>query len=99
MISEQDIESVILAAVRDACEETGRPVPPDLGSETRLFGGEGLLDSLALVSMVLDVERRLSEQHGLDVSLVDDRAMSQTRSPFATVAALRGYIQQLVREG
>lgn len=70
------------------------PVEPT----TRLFGPSGLLDSLGLVSVIVDIEQRLADEHGLTVSLMDDRAMSQSRSPFRTPETLADYIQGLVAE-
>ena len=37
--------------------------------ETRLFGSEGLLDSLGVVILLTDLEERLDEDFGFEVSL------------------------------
>ena len=60
--------------------------------ETHLFGRDDGLDSLALVSLILDVEERLQAQFGTTLTLADERAVSMKRSPFATVASLVDYI-------
>jgi hypothetical protein len=41
------------------------------------------------VSVIVDVEGAVSEQAGRDISLTDDRAMSQAVSPFTDVNADR----------
>lgn len=63
-----------------------------VGPETRLFGGGGVLDSLGLVSVVVELEQKLSDLQGRDVSLMNDRAVSQTNSPFRTVESLADYV-------
>lgn len=63
------------------------PVEPD----TQLFGPSGVLDSLGLVSVVVELEQALTDRVGRNVSLMNDSAMSQTRSPFRTVRSLAEY--------
>lgn len=59
--------------------------------ETPLFGPGASLDSLDLVSFLIEVETRLAV-FGLESPLSDDRAMSQARSPFRTIGALAEFI-------
>lgn len=69
-----------------------------LGPQTRLFGPEATLDSLSLVSVIVDVEAGVLDELGKTVSLTDDEAMSQEVSPFSTVETLADYIlKQLAR--
>ena len=62
------------------------------------FGDDGLLDSLGLVALIVDVEEALSARTERRITLADDRAMSQTASPFRTVGSLADYALTLVRE-
>jgi acyl carrier protein len=62
-----------------------------VGPDTQLFGPSGVLDSIGLVSVVVELEQALTDRVGRDVSLMNDRAMSQTRSPFLTVRSLAEY--------
>jgi acyl carrier protein len=72
-----------------------QPVEP----ETPLFGAEGGLDSLGLVSVVVELEQRLSDREGREISLMNDQAMSQSRSPFRTVRSLADYAHSQVTAG
>jgi len=67
----------------------------ELKEETRLFGKGSKLDSLGLVTLIVDTEQRLAEELGTEVSLMDERAMSQVRSPFRSVRSLVDYICSL----
>jgi acyl carrier protein len=60
-----------------------------------LYGPGSPLDSLGLVNILIDIEDEL-RSCGMEVSLSDERAMSQTRSPFRSVAALVEYIEGLL---
>ena len=88
----------ILAAVFTAVERANALRPPGdqipQREEARLFGDGGRLDSLGLVSFVLDVEDLVNEATGRSVVLSDDRAMSQSRSPFRTIGDFVEYVAQ-----
>lgn len=66
--------------------------------DTVLFGKDGLLDSIALVSFILDVEEGIRAQYGVSITLADERAMSQSRSPFRRVSSFTDYAAQLIGE-
>jgi acyl carrier protein len=94
----EKILQLVTAALRDLGTELNRPElaapPPDL----RLFGAQSPLDSMALVSLIADVEARLATEFGRDLVLADERAMSALRSPFRTVASLVAHIEQRLQE-
>jgi acyl carrier protein len=62
-----------------------------------LYGPEGVLDSISLVSFVIAVEQAIQDQCGIPVSLSDENALSQKRSPFQTMGTLLDYIEERIR--
>jgi len=72
--------------------------PETVDEETRLFGPNGILDSLKLVNVVLDAEQQINDNYNLAISLADDRSVSQERSPFRTIASLADYILTVAAE-
>lgn len=88
--------------VRDAITELNTQRPPDEQIDARLdtplFGREGVLDSLALVTLLLEVEDRVRHRFDVSVTIMDQRAMSEERSPFGSVAALAHYVDKRVAE-
>lgn len=69
-----------------------------ISADTRLLGQSSGLDSLELVKILLDVEERVSEELGAPIALMDERAMSQERSPFRSVNALTDYVVALLED-
>lgn len=65
--------------------------PGETTDETRLFGAGGVLDSLGLVHLIVLLEARLDERFGIAVTLADERALSERKSPFRTVGSLTDY--------
>ena len=94
--SKDKIRNVVLASLADEDVELPDSVK-DFG-ELHLIGERALLKSVALVSMLVGVEQRLSEECGVEISLMDERALSQTRSPFRSVDTLVGYIEHLMKQ-
>jgi len=91
--------SQILALVLDAVAQTNRSRVPDqqldASPEAPLFGAPSPLDSLGLVALLIDIEEALGDA-GHSVVLSDERALSQSRSPFRSIGALVDYIEQLM---
>lgn len=65
--------------------------------ETILFGKGGLLDSLGLVNFISTVEQKINEELKINITLADDRAISQKNSPFKTIGTLTEYICSLIK--
>lgn len=84
--------------IDDTTEESKKLNIADASSETRLFGGDGLLDSLGVVILLTDLEDKLDEEFDVAVSLASDSTMSRTRSPFRTVKSLAEYMVLAVVE-
>jgi acyl carrier protein len=94
----QAVLAIILQALESLNEELDAAQQVEVGPTTPLFGPAAQLDSLSLVSVIVDVETALTMQWGLPVSLTDDRAMSRDISPFDDVGALTDYVLELLAE-
>ncbi|TKJ21496.1 hypothetical protein [Blastococcus sp. CCUG 61487] len=89
------VQAIVLQALETLNDERDADEKLDVGPGTRLFGADAELDSLALVSVIVDVEEAVSTASGRSISLTDDRAMSQEVSPFTDVQTLTSYILSL----
>lgn len=83
---------LIAQGYQRVADEAGLDAPSVVDSDTPLVGPDSVLDSMALVSLVLDVEQRLDEERGHAVSLMDERALSRSHSPFRTIGSLAAYV-------
>jgi acyl carrier protein len=92
------VVGLVTEALGDVLAQKGTPPGDPLSEDTRLLGRQAVIDSLGLVTLIVDLEQRLSDEHGLVVTLADERAMSQKRSPFLTVGSLADYICQAVAQ-
>jgi acyl carrier protein len=90
------IEELIVRVANELVAQDELVVEGEIGPETALFGQDGVLDSMALVSLVVAVEQAIEESHGVTVSLADEKALSQRQSPYRTVSTLAAYAQSLI---
>ncbi len=98
-ISREILMKTVTEALADALAEKSKPMPASVGPETEIFGRDSLLDSLGLVTMVMELETRLEEEHGVTVVLASEKAMSRRSSPFRTLGALVDYIEAELKKG
>lgn len=98
MLDNNAIQDFVFQALKNINEERGPDQQIELSPDTRLFGTDAVLDSLSLVSVVVDVEEAVSAAYGREISLTNDHAMSQVVSPFSDVKTLTAYILLLLSE-
>lgn len=91
-ITREAIENAVLTALTTANEMRAADQQLEVSPAAPIYGSKSPLDSLGLVSLLIDVEDLLRDL-GVDVTLSDERAMSQARSPFRSVKALVDYIE------
>ncbi|WP_457618700.1 hypothetical protein [Lutibacter sp.] len=63
-----------------------------------LIGDNAKLDSMELVTFLVEVEQEINERFNTTISLMSERAMSRSSSPFRNVEALVEYILELINE-
>jgi acyl carrier protein len=96
-MTRDDIQKIIFDAIEmtNHAREDDNQIP--VAADTELYGTGGNLDSMGLVSFLVDIEESFQDS-GMTISLSDERAMSQKNSPFRNVTALVDYIETLLNE-
>src|SRR5256885_9527265 len=89
--------SLIVKAARELGEHGHVTLPATVDADTPLFGRDGFLDSMGLVTLVVSVEQAIEDELGVSVSLAAERALSQRISPYRTVGTLADYADTLVQ--
>ena len=68
----------------------------DKDPEVKLFGSDSVLTSVDLVNFIVMVEDKIREKWQRDISLADEKAMSQKKSPFLSIKTLSDYLDILL---
>jgi acyl carrier protein len=92
----------VLDAVNRAVDDLNEILDPEerLGKspEVALIGKDARLDSLGLVNLIVLVEERIQQGFGVGITLVDERAMSQSKSPFRTLGSLAEFVEEQLKD-
>jgi acyl carrier protein len=97
-MNQPDVLAVVLEAVAEFNEQLDDDHKLELTPETRLLGKSSKLDSFGLVNLIVVVEEKLYDKFDQAITLADERAMSQERSPFRSVQTLAEYAYTLLSE-
>jgi len=88
----------VVAAINSAIDDLNEVLEPDerlaKSAQVALIGQDARLDSLGLVNLIVLVEEKIQQQFGVGITLVDERAMSQSKSPFRTLGTLAEFVQE-----
>ena len=92
----------ILESVYRAVDELNKQLPKGVQVEksldSPLYGKAGRLESIDVVTLIMEVEDQVRNDFGTSITIADDRAMSQQNSPFLTIRTLTDYVAELVTE-
>lgn len=98
IINREKVLNLLLTTLTVHFDEINESVDLSERENIKLFGGDGLLDSIGLVSFIVEVEERLEDEFDVSVVLADEKAMSRRTSPFARISYLADYILEVVNE-
>ena len=90
------LQEIIFSILKNLGEERNNKDLKTPHEKTVLFGGN--LDSLGIVVLVTELEEEISDKFDFEISLADERAMSQRTSPFRSVSTLINYTEKLINE-
>ncbi len=97
-LTEAAVVDLIVGGLDSVLAARGTPAAEPLTGSTRLIGRGAAIDSIGLVTLLVDLEQTLEDEWEVSITVADERAMSQRHSPFRTVETLAAYAWGLIRE-
>ena len=97
-MNKQTIYELVINQVKQLNETLPENQRFTVNEKTILFGDGSNIDSLSLVSVIVDLESLFSDEYDHNISLTDDRAMTREISPFENISSLVDYIFEVVNE-
>lgn len=88
----EQILSIISDAITDLNDELDYDHLRSISATTPIFDGDDSLDSLSLVSLIVDIEARVEDSFATELVLASEKAMSMKNSPYRNVAALADFV-------
>lgn len=93
-----EIEQAVITVFQQVITNSGKLYDGTVDTNTPIMGSESPFDSIDLVTFIVALEQMIEDDWSFSVTLADDRAMSQTVSPFKTIGTISGYIEVLIKE-
>jgi acyl carrier protein len=98
-MDKNELVAVILTELRAVCEENGW-TDATMDAQTTLFGEGAVIDSMALVGLIIKVEEYLLEKTGQEVQVIDDDAIiADAQTPFKNAERLASHALAKVHAG
>tara|TARA_Y100001958_G_C21244351_1_gene573545 strand:- start:3955 stop:4269 length:315 start_codon:yes stop_codon:yes gene_type:complete len=94
-IFENDLINIITVYIK---EEVDEEFTDSINLETRLFGGDGLIDSMELVVLLVRIEEFIEDEFNKSIILASEKAMSRRTSPFVRIKYLLDYIEEIIND-
>jgi acyl carrier protein len=96
-VDEKRIQQIVFDALTTTNQVREEDSQVEISPSARLYGRDGQLESMELVALLIDIEEALQDE-GYNISLSDERAMSQSKSPFRDIPSLVSYISTVMQE-
>ncbi|MBW0177657.1 hypothetical protein [Sediminibacterium sp.] len=93
-----EIEQAVINLFKQVITNSGKSYDGTVDNNTPIMGAESPFDSIDLVTFIVALEQMIEDDWSFSVTLADDRAMSQTISPFKTIGTISDYIEVLIKE-
>jgi acyl carrier protein len=95
-MKKEELYKIVMKQLEDLSETLPEDQKFLVSRETILFGRGSSIDSMSLVSVIVDLEGFFFDEIGLEISLTDDNAMTREISPFDNVGNLVDYLDELI---
>jgi len=89
---------IVTACLKSVLEQADTAVDK-ITEDTVIVGPDAVLDSIGVVSLIVDIEQHLQMEHDVTVILASEKAMSQKNSPFRTVGVLAAHVVESIEQG
>jgi acyl carrier protein len=98
MINDEKVLQTIFVAIDELNGQLPKEEKLEKSIDTALFGNEGNLDSLGLVSLVTSVEQRIEEDFGKTVTILEEMETLEDENPFETIKTLTDYVASILEK-
>jgi len=97
-MTREEINIVVLNTFKQIIQDNDKSMDSEPDEATAIIGIDSPFDSVDLVTYIVALEQALEDDWNISIVLADDRAMSQTTSPFRSIGSIGNYIEMLIKE-
>jgi acyl carrier protein len=89
----EKIEEIVFSQTKEFFDNSDYQLTMLIDKNMRLIGDSSPLDSIGLVSLIVEVEESINEYFDTELVLASEKAMSAKTSPFINLGTLIRYIE------
>lgn len=89
----EKIEEIVFSQTKEFFDNSDYQLTTLIDKNMRLIGDASSLDSIGLVSLIVEVEDSINEYFDAELVLASEKAMSARTSPFINLGTLIRYIE------
>ncbi len=90
----EQIEEIVLTKTKEFFDNTDYQLTKLIDKNMRLIGDASPLDSIGLVSLIIEVEESINDYFNVELVLASEKAMSARTSPFINLGTLISFIEE-----
>jgi acyl carrier protein len=90
----EKIQEIVFNCTKDFFENSDYKLTTSIDKNFRLIGDSSPLDSMGLVSLIVEVEESINDDFDVELVLASEKAMSARTSPFINLETLIIFIEE-----
>lgn len=94
----EKIQEIVFNCTRELFENSDYELTSSIDSKLRLIGDSSPLDSMGLVSLIVEIEESINDMFDVELVIASERAMSKRTSPFINLKSLILFIEDELKK-
>ena len=92
----QSIEKLIFYTIDQINQDLGVDIKKEDNSD--IVGGSSPLDSLGIISFLMELENKVEEEFDIDLTLVNDDVLSEDGNPLRNVLSIKRHLENIINQ-
>jgi acyl carrier protein len=97
-MKQERVQEVVYRAIDSLNSQLATGDTLEKSPDAPLYGGSSSLESLDFVTLIMEVEEKVREEFGVDLTITNENLLSKEKSPFSTVGNLTKYLANLLND-
>jgi len=90
----EKIQEIVFNCTKEFFENSDYELNTSINNKFRLIGDSSPLDSMGLVSLIVEIEEAINDDFDVELVLASEKAMSARTSPFINLEKLILFIEE-----
>jgi len=85
--------------ISEVIEQINKDLNVDIlkNNNSDIIGGNSPLDSLGVISFLLELENKIEDTYDLEITLVNDSVLNEEQSPLSNIKSLKSHLNTLIK--